>query len=126
MVLSFPGIWDNAGTQHIGDLSVVSTNQSSTKIWRTSLLWAGVVLECPGAGKGQLGLDPVLTVPFSPLLLPGAPEQPQLTLKTFLAQVLKDSSWPQSSSPSPMRRILSPPSSSRSVSTARAKAQKWG
>lgn len=55
----------------------------------------------------------------------GAPGR-RVTLKTFLAQVRKDSSWPQSSSPSPMRRIRSPPSSSSKVSTARAKAQKWG
>lgn len=50
----------------------------------------------------------------------------KLTLKTFLAQVLNDSSWPHSSSPSPMRRMRSPPSSSNSVSTAWAKAQKCG
>lgn len=48
------------------------------------------------------------------------------TLKTFLAQVLKASSCPQSSSPSLIFRILSPPSSSRRVSTACPKAQKWG
>lgn len=46
------------------------------------------------------------------------------TLKTFLAQVLKASSCPQSSSPSLIFRILSPPSSSRRVSTACPKAQK--
>lgn len=49
-----------------------------------------------------------------------------VTLKTFLAQVLNASSCPQSSSPSFIFRILSPPSSSRRVSTAWPKAQKCG
>lgn len=49
-----------------------------------------------------------------------------LTWKTSLAQVRKDSSCAQSSSPSPMGRMRSPPSSSSRVSTACAKAQKWG
>lgn len=49
-----------------------------------------------------------------------------LTWKTSLAQVRKDSSCAHSSSPSPMGRMRSPPSSSSRVSTACAKAQKWG
>lgn len=49
-----------------------------------------------------------------------------LTWKAALAQPRKASSWPHSSSPWPSCRSRSPPSSSSRVSTARAKAQKWG
>lgn len=48
------------------------------------------------------------------------------TWKTQRAQVRKASSCAHSSSPSPMARMRSPPSSSSRVSTARAKAQKCG
>lgn len=49
-----------------------------------------------------------------------------LTWKAAWAQPRKASSWPQSSSPWPSCNSRSPPSSSSLVSTARAKAQKWG
>lgn len=49
-----------------------------------------------------------------------------LTWKAAFAQPRKASSWPQSSSPWPSCSSRSPPSSSSRVSTARAKAQKWG
>ena len=50
----------------------------------------------------------------------------EYTLNTFLAQFLKDSSWPQSSSPVPNGKIASPPSSSNNLSKDRANAQKLG
>lgn len=50
----------------------------------------------------------------------------ELTWKAAFAQPRKASSWPQSSSPWPSCNSRSPPSSSSRVSTARAKAQKWG
>ena len=73
---------------------------------------------------GSLGAQGVLWAgvqPHSPL-----PVGHLLTWKTSLAQVRKDSSCAHSSSPSPMGRMRSPPSSSSLVSTACAKAQKWG
>lgn len=69
---------------------------------------------CPGWSESELGLEG----------LSGQAEG--LTWKAAWAQPRKASSWPHSSSPWPSCRSRSPPSSSSRVSTARAKAQKWG
>lgn len=71
----------------------------------------------PTLGPGRPGVPRCRTDP--------EPPQPR-TWNTWRAQVRNDSSWAHSSSPSPRGSTRSPPSSSSRVSTARAKAQKWG